>query len=114
MKILKKYIEQELEARILVTKRFSSSRDTGRYVTENKKKVHFKEEAFPGMNEAFNKMKEITESLKEQKMEARKQAKGENEDFKKFMTQLEELKSLSKPQMGGVTYNQLNNQQLKP
>ncbi|MBW0519889.1 hypothetical protein O181_059604 [Austropuccinia psidii MF-1] len=56
MKILKKYIEQELEARILVTKRFSSSRDTGRNVTENKKKVHFKEEDFPGMNEAFNKI----------------------------------------------------------
>ncbi|MBW0530967.1 hypothetical protein O181_070682 [Austropuccinia psidii MF-1] len=60
MKILKKHIEQELEARILVTKRFSSSRDTRRNVTENKKKFHFKEEAFPGMNEAFNKMKEIT------------------------------------------------------
>ncbi|MBW0589558.1 hypothetical protein O181_129273 [Austropuccinia psidii MF-1] len=76
MKILKKYIEQELEARILVTKRLSLSRDTGRYVTENIKKVHFKEEAFPGMNEAFNKMKEITESLKEQKMETRNQAKA--------------------------------------
>ncbi|MBW0572238.1 hypothetical protein O181_111953 [Austropuccinia psidii MF-1] len=47
------------------------------------------------MNEAFNKMRE-------------------NEDFKKFMTQLEELKILSKPQMGGVTYDQLNNQQFKP
>ncbi|MBW0567450.1 hypothetical protein O181_107165 [Austropuccinia psidii MF-1] len=66
------------------------------------------------MNEAFNKMKEITESLKEQKMETRKQAQGENEDFKKFMTQLEELKSLSKPQIGGVTNNQFNNQQFKP
>ncbi|MBW0525102.1 hypothetical protein O181_064817 [Austropuccinia psidii MF-1] len=30
MKILKKYIEQELEARMLVNKRFSLSRDTGR------------------------------------------------------------------------------------
>ncbi|MBW0520560.1 hypothetical protein O181_060275 [Austropuccinia psidii MF-1] len=30
------------------------------------------------------------------------------------MTQLEKLKSLSKPQMGGVTNNQLNNQQFKP
>ncbi|MBW0570168.1 hypothetical protein O181_109883 [Austropuccinia psidii MF-1] len=96
MKIFKKYIEQELEARILVTKRFSSSRDTGRNATENKKKLHFKEEAFPGMNEVFNKMKQI------------------NEDFKKFITQLEELKSLSKPQMGGATNNQLNNKQLKP
>ncbi|MBW0523955.1 hypothetical protein O181_063670 [Austropuccinia psidii MF-1] len=114
MKILKKYIEQELEARILVTKRFSSSRDTGRNVTENKKKVHFKEEAFPGMNEAFNKMKEITESLKEQKLETRKQAQGEKEDLKKFMTQLEEFKSLSKPQIGGVTNNQFNIQQFKP
>ncbi|MBW0473847.1 hypothetical protein O181_013562 [Austropuccinia psidii MF-1] len=80
MKILEKYIEQELEAKILVTKRFSSSRDTGRNFTENKNKVHFKEEAFPGMNEAFNKMKEITESLKEQQLETRKQAQGENED----------------------------------
>ncbi|MBW0500733.1 hypothetical protein O181_040448 [Austropuccinia psidii MF-1] len=114
MKILKKYIEQEFEARILVTKRFSSSRDTGRNVTENIKKFHFKEEAFPGMNEAFNKMRETTEYLKEKKLETRKQAKGENEDFRKFMTQLEELKILSKPQMGGVTYNQLNNQQFKP
>ncbi|MBW0516779.1 hypothetical protein O181_056494 [Austropuccinia psidii MF-1] len=109
MKILKKYIEQELEARILVTKRFSSSGDTGRNVTENKKKVHFKEEAFPAMNEAFSKMKEITESLKEQKLETRKQAQGENENLKKFMTQLEELKNLSQPQMGGFT-----NQQFKP
>ncbi|MBW0576905.1 hypothetical protein O181_116620 [Austropuccinia psidii MF-1] len=113
MKIPKKYIEQELEARILVTKQFSSSRDTGRNVTENRKKVHLKEEAFPGIHEAFNKMKEITESLKEQKLETRKQAQGENEDFKKFMTQLEELQSQSKPQMGGVTNNQLNNQQFK-
>ncbi|MBW0588306.1 hypothetical protein O181_128021 [Austropuccinia psidii MF-1] len=113
-KILKKYIEQEFKARILVTERFSSSRDTGRNVTENKKKVHFKEEAFPGTNEAFNKIEEITQSLKEQKMETRKKAQGENEDFKKFMSQLEELKSLSKPQMGGVTNNQLNNQQFKP
>ncbi|MBW0494736.1 hypothetical protein O181_034451 [Austropuccinia psidii MF-1] len=114
IKILKKYIEKELEARILVTKIFSSSRDTGRNVTENKKKFHFKEEAFPGMNEAFNKMTESTESLKEQKLGTRKQAQGENEDSKKFMTQLEELKNLSKPQMGGVTNNQLNNQQFKP
>ncbi|MBW0573400.1 hypothetical protein O181_113115 [Austropuccinia psidii MF-1] len=90
--ILKKYIEQKLEPRILVTKRFSSSRGTGRTFTENKKKVHFKEEAFAGINEALNKMKEITESLKEQKMETRKQAQGENEDSKKFMTQLGELK----------------------
>ncbi|MBW0568057.1 hypothetical protein O181_107772 [Austropuccinia psidii MF-1] len=50
MKILKKYIDKEFEARILVTKRFSLSRDAGRNVTENIKKVHFKEEAFPGMN----------------------------------------------------------------
>ncbi|MBW0527986.1 hypothetical protein O181_067701 [Austropuccinia psidii MF-1] len=68
MKILKKYIEQELVARILVTKVFSSKRDKGRNLTKEKeKKVHFKEEAFPGMNEAFHKMKEITESLKEKK-----------------------------------------------
>ncbi|MBW0576759.1 hypothetical protein O181_116474 [Austropuccinia psidii MF-1] len=109
MKILKKYIEQELEARILVTKRFSSLRDKGRNVTEKKNKVHFKGEAFPGINEAFNKIKETTKSLKEQNMETRKQAQEENEELKKFMTQLEELKSLSKPQMGGVT----NNQQFK-
>ncbi|MBW0561017.1 hypothetical protein O181_100732 [Austropuccinia psidii MF-1] len=111
MKILKKYIEQELEARILVTKRFLSSRDTERNFTENKNKVHFKEEAFPGMNEAFNKIKEMTEYLKEHKLENRKQEQVENENFKKFMTQLRELKSLSKPQMGGDTNNQLNNQQ---
>ncbi|MBW0558383.1 hypothetical protein O181_098098 [Austropuccinia psidii MF-1] len=114
MKILKKYIEQELEARILVTKRFSLSRDTGKYVTENIKKVYFKEEALPGMNEAFNKMNEITESLKEKIMEPRKESQVENEDFKKFMTQLEELKNLSKPQMGEATKNQFNNQQFKP
>ncbi|MBW0461623.1 hypothetical protein O181_001338 [Austropuccinia psidii MF-1] len=73
--ILNKYIEQELEARILVTKIFSSNK--GRNVTEDKeKKVQFKKEAFPGMNETFNKMKEITESLKEQKLETRNQAQG--------------------------------------
>ncbi|MBW0581033.1 hypothetical protein O181_120748 [Austropuccinia psidii MF-1] len=76
MKILKKYIEEELEARILVTKRFQSSRDKGRNVTENKKKVHFKEEAFPGMNEAINKMKEINESLKEKKWKLESRHKG--------------------------------------
>ncbi|MBW0563408.1 hypothetical protein O181_103123 [Austropuccinia psidii MF-1] len=54
MRTLKKYIEQELEARILVTKRFLSSRDKERNVTENKNKAHFKEEDFPGINEDFN------------------------------------------------------------
>ncbi|MBW0464565.1 hypothetical protein O181_004280 [Austropuccinia psidii MF-1] len=96
MKILKKYIEQELEARILVTKSFSSTRDKGRNLTEDKeKKVKFKEEAFQGINEARNKMKEITESLKEQKPETRKHSQGENEDLKKFMAQLEELQNQS-------------------
>ncbi|MBW0465096.1 hypothetical protein O181_004811 [Austropuccinia psidii MF-1] len=59
-------------------------------------------------------MEEITESLKEPKLEARKKSKGGNEYFEKFMTQLEELESLSKPQMGSFNYNQLNNQQFKP
>ncbi|MBW0472718.1 hypothetical protein O181_012433 [Austropuccinia psidii MF-1] len=104
MEILKKYIEQELKARILFTKRFSSERDRGRNVNEDKeKKFHLKEEAFLGMNEAFNRMKEINEPLKEQKRETKNDSQGENGDFKKFMTQLEELKILSKPQMGGVT-----------
>ncbi|MBW0553948.1 hypothetical protein O181_093663 [Austropuccinia psidii MF-1] len=62
------------------------------------------------MNEALKKMKDITESLKEQKRETHKESQGENEDLKKVMTQREESNNLSKTQMGGVT----NNQQFKP
>ncbi|MBW0576651.1 hypothetical protein O181_116366 [Austropuccinia psidii MF-1] len=59
MKILKKYIEQELEARILVTKRLSPPRISEQKESKNKeRRVQFKEEIFPGMQEALNKMKE--------------------------------------------------------
>ncbi|MBW0581490.1 hypothetical protein O181_121205, partial [Austropuccinia psidii MF-1] len=64
MKILKKYIEQELEARVLVTKRLSPSRIAEKKELKNKeRRVQFKEEVFPGMQEALKKMKELTRTL---------------------------------------------------
>ncbi|MBW0468725.1 hypothetical protein O181_008440 [Austropuccinia psidii MF-1] len=59
MKILKKYIEQELKARILVTKRLSPPRMNEPKEYRNKeRRVKYKEELFPGMKEALKKMKE--------------------------------------------------------
>ncbi|MBW0567152.1 hypothetical protein O181_106867 [Austropuccinia psidii MF-1] len=68
IKILKKYIEQELEGRILVTKRLSPPRISEQKESKNKeRRVPFKEEVFPGMQEALKKMKELTKTLKEQR-----------------------------------------------
>ncbi|MBW0526953.1 hypothetical protein O181_066668 [Austropuccinia psidii MF-1] len=91
MKILKKYIEQELEARILVTKRLSPPRISAQKESKNKKKrVQFKEELLSGMKEALKKMKEITQTLKEQKEIVKDEAPAENEDIKQLMNQLYE------------------------
>ncbi|MBW0558920.1 hypothetical protein O181_098635 [Austropuccinia psidii MF-1] len=68
MKILKNYIEQELEARILVTKRLSPQRISEKKESKNEeRRFQFKEEEFTGMQEALKKMKELTKTLKEQK-----------------------------------------------
>ncbi|MBW0460815.1 hypothetical protein O181_000530 [Austropuccinia psidii MF-1] len=68
MKVLKKYIEQELEERILVTKRLSPPRMADQKELDNKERsVQIKEEEFPGMHEALKKMKELTKTLKGQK-----------------------------------------------
>ncbi|MBW0526042.1 hypothetical protein O181_065757 [Austropuccinia psidii MF-1] len=100
MRILKKYIEQELEARILVTKRLSSPRikavKNESITKENN--VKFKEELFPGMQEALKKMKELTKTLKEQQVVANKEVPREKEVSKQFMEQLDELSKIAKPQ----------------
>ncbi|MBW0563274.1 hypothetical protein O181_102989 [Austropuccinia psidii MF-1] len=59
VRILKRYIEQELEARILVTKRLSSPRIetvTNESITKENN-VKFKEQLLPGMHEALKKIK---------------------------------------------------------
>ncbi|MBW0560318.1 hypothetical protein O181_100033 [Austropuccinia psidii MF-1] len=65
MKILKEYIEQQLEARVLVTKRLSPPRRAKKTESKNKeRRVQLKGEVFPGMQEAFKKMEELTKILK--------------------------------------------------
>ncbi|MBW0572751.1 hypothetical protein O181_112466 [Austropuccinia psidii MF-1] len=66
MNILKKYIEKELEARVLVTKGLSPSRIAEKIELKNKeRRVQFKEEVFPGMQESLKKMKDLTKAPKE-------------------------------------------------
>ncbi|MBW0490742.1 hypothetical protein O181_030457 [Austropuccinia psidii MF-1] len=67
MRILKKYIEQELEARILVTKRISPPRIVDQKESKNKeRRVGFKQEEFPGMQEGLKKMKEQNKAVKDE------------------------------------------------
>ncbi|MBW0491879.1 hypothetical protein O181_031594, partial [Austropuccinia psidii MF-1] len=100
MRILKKYIEQELEARILVTKGLSSPRiktvKTESITKENN--VEFKEELFPGTQEALKKMKELTKTLKEQQVVVNNKVPREKEVSKQFMEQLDEQSKIAKPQ----------------
>ncbi|MBW0556190.1 hypothetical protein O181_095905 [Austropuccinia psidii MF-1] len=115
MKILKKYIEQALEARVLVTKRLSPPRIAEKKESKNKERtVQFKEEVFPGMQEALKKMKELTRTLKEQKEVVKEEAPAENEDVKKFMDQLNELTNVAKPQKKIINNPQSNNQGFRP
>ncbi|MBW0566115.1 hypothetical protein O181_105830 [Austropuccinia psidii MF-1] len=115
MKILKKYIEQELEARVLVTKRLSPSRIAEKKELKNKeRRVQFKEEVFPGMQEALKKMKELTRTLKEQKEVVKEEAPAENEDVKQFMDQLNELTNVATPQKKIINNPQSNNQGFRP
>ncbi|MBW0575368.1 hypothetical protein O181_115083 [Austropuccinia psidii MF-1] len=91
MRILKNYIEQELEARILVTRRLSSPRTQtvkNQSITKENN-VKFKEELFPGMQEALKKMKELTKTLKEQQVVVKKEVPREKEVYKQFMEQLD-------------------------
>ncbi|MBW0522899.1 hypothetical protein O181_062614 [Austropuccinia psidii MF-1] len=111
MKILKKYIEQELEARVLVTKRLSPSRIAEKEELNNKeRRVQLKEEEFTGMQEALNKMKELTRILKEQKEVVKDEAPAENEDVKQFMDQLNELTNVATPQKKIMNNPQSKNQ----
>ncbi|MBW0509411.1 hypothetical protein O181_049126 [Austropuccinia psidii MF-1] len=115
MKILKKYIEQELEARILVTKRLSTPRINEQKETRKKeRRVQFKEEGFPGIEEALKKMNELSKSLKEQKEVVTDDAPAENEDFKQFMDQLDELTNVAKPQKKIMSNPQSNNPGFRP
>ncbi|MBW0564083.1 hypothetical protein O181_103798 [Austropuccinia psidii MF-1] len=94
MRILKKYIEQELEARVLVTKRLSSPRNRtvmNESITQ-KNYVKFKEELFPGMEYALKKMKELTKTLKEQKVVVNKEVCREKEFSNEFMEKLDDLR----------------------
>ncbi|MBW0568461.1 hypothetical protein O181_108176 [Austropuccinia psidii MF-1] len=115
IKILKKYIEQELEERILVTKRLSPPRISEKRESNNKARmVQFKEELFPGMQEALKKMKELTKTLKEQKEVVNDEAPSENEDVKKLMDQLNELTNFAKPQSKIISNPWSNNQVFSP
>ncbi|MBW0549665.1 hypothetical protein O181_089380 [Austropuccinia psidii MF-1] len=100
MRILKKYIEQELEARILVTKRLSSPRiktvKNESITKENN--VKFKGELFPGMQEDLKKLKDLIKTLKEQQVVVNKEVPREKEVSKQFMEQLDELSKIAKPQ----------------
>ncbi|MBW0547626.1 hypothetical protein O181_087341 [Austropuccinia psidii MF-1] len=110
MKIFKKYIEQQLEARILVTKRLSPPRISEQKESKNKKRrVQLKEEAFPGMQEALKKMKELTETLKEQKEAVKDEAPVENEDVKQFLDQLNQLTHVDTPQKKIINKLKSNN-----
>ncbi|MBW0563426.1 hypothetical protein O181_103141 [Austropuccinia psidii MF-1] len=115
MRVLKKYIEQELEARILVTKRLYSPhrKERGDYVVKERK-VKFKDESFPGMQEALKNMKEFTKSLKEQKEPFKKEISKEMDDIKHFIDQLSEFTSLATPQKRNPIHFQTSNQELNP
>ncbi|MBW0493912.1 hypothetical protein O181_033627 [Austropuccinia psidii MF-1] len=115
MKILKKYIEQELEARILVTKILSPPRIGDQKESTNKeRRVKCKGEAFPGMQEALKKIKELTKTPKEQKEAVKDEEHVENEDFKKLLDQLNELTIVAKPQKKIINNPQSNNQGFRP
>ncbi|MBW0498963.1 hypothetical protein O181_038678 [Austropuccinia psidii MF-1] len=112
-RVLKNHIEQELEARILVTKRLSSPyrKERGDYGVKERK-VQFKEESFPGMQEALKKMKELTKSLKEQQEPSKKEISKEKDDVEQFMDQLSELTSLATTQKRNPIQFQTSNQEL--
>ncbi|MBW0577413.1 hypothetical protein O181_117128 [Austropuccinia psidii MF-1] len=115
MRILKNYIEQKLEARILVTKRLSPPRISKQKESKKKeRRVQFKEEIFPGMQEALKKIKELTKTLKEQREVVKDEAPAENEDVKKFMDQLNELTNVATPQKKIINNPQSNNQGFRP
>ncbi|MBW0468349.1 hypothetical protein O181_008064 [Austropuccinia psidii MF-1] len=100
MRILNKYIEQELEARILVTKRLSSPRikTVNNESITKEKNVKFKEELFLGIQGALKKMKELTKTLKEQQVVVNKEVPREKEVSRKFLEQMDELSKISQPQ----------------
>ncbi|MBW0469793.1 hypothetical protein O181_009508 [Austropuccinia psidii MF-1] len=115
MKILRKYIEQELEARVLVTKRLSPPRIAEQKESKNKeRRVKFKEEVFSRIKEALKKMKEPKKTLKEQKEVVKDVAPAENEYVKQFMDQLNELPNVVTPQKKIIHSLQSNNQGLRP
>ncbi|MBW0558928.1 hypothetical protein O181_098643 [Austropuccinia psidii MF-1] len=115
MNILKKYIEQELEERILVTKSLSPPRIAEKRESNNKARmVQLKEELFAGIQEALKKMQELTKTLKEQKEVVNDEEPSENEDVKQLMDQLNELTNLAKPQKKIISNPQSNNQGFSP
>ncbi|MBW0523146.1 hypothetical protein O181_062861 [Austropuccinia psidii MF-1] len=115
MRILKKYIEQELEAKILVTKALSPPRISEQKESKNKEiSVQFKEEIFPGIQEALKKMKELTKILKEQREVVKDEAPSKNEDVKKLMDQLNELTNVATPAKKIINNPQSNNQGFRP
>ncbi|MBW0526407.1 hypothetical protein O181_066122 [Austropuccinia psidii MF-1] len=65
------------------------------------------------MQEALKKMKELTRTLKEQKEVVKEEAPAENEDFKQFMDQLNELTNSPTPQNKIINTPQSNNQGLR-
>ncbi|MBW0471645.1 hypothetical protein O181_011360 [Austropuccinia psidii MF-1] len=114
MRILKRYIEQELEARVLVTKRLPTQRITNRNEAKLKdKRVQFKDKVFTRMQQCLKKMKELTKTLKEQKEVVKEVELAENEDVKKLMEQLNELTNLATPQNKIINNSHSINQDLR-
>ncbi|MBW0477089.1 hypothetical protein O181_016804 [Austropuccinia psidii MF-1] len=66
------------------------------------------------MKEALKKMKEITQTLKEQKEIVKDEGPAENENIKQFMNQLNELTSVATPKNKIINNPQQNNQGFRP
>ncbi|MBW0516755.1 hypothetical protein O181_056470 [Austropuccinia psidii MF-1] len=115
MRLLKKDLEQKLEATIFVTERLSPPRISEQKESKNKKRsVQFKEDVFPEMQEALKKIKELTKTLQEQRELFKEEAPAENEDVKTFMDQLNELTNVAKPQKKIINNTKAKKQGFRP
>ncbi|MBW0524186.1 hypothetical protein O181_063901 [Austropuccinia psidii MF-1] len=78
------------------------------------RRVQFKEEVFPEMQEALKKMKELTKTLKEQKEVVKEEAPAENEELKQLRDQLNELTNVATPQKKKINNPRSNTQGFRP
>ncbi|MBW0533795.1 hypothetical protein O181_073510 [Austropuccinia psidii MF-1] len=94
MKVLKSYIEQELETVIISRDR---AEDTTSHYGSNQpqaKKVQFEDDT---MEDALNQLKELNNKIKEQQR-PRIQDQGEKKEIKDFLKQIKELTEAVLPQ----------------